>query len=76
MIRQNKTKLQFILAGILMLSFGVTACNNSGDTKETPKDSVGAEQKVVTPPPPPVVKDSNDTMEKTPGKVSPTPDKP
>jgi hypothetical protein len=68
MIKQNKTKLQFILGGILMLTFAVAACNNSGESKEAKKDTVVT---TTTPPPPPTVKDSNDTMEATPGKVAP-----
>lgn len=65
MIKQNKTKLQFILAGILMLTFA--ACNNSGDKKETEttKDTI------TTVVPAPAVRDSGDTMEATPGKVAP-----
>jgi hypothetical protein len=67
MIKQNKTKLQFILAGMLMLTFA--ACNNSGDKKEAATDSPAVETKTETPPP--TVRDSVDTMEKTPGKVAP-----
>ena len=64
MIKQNKIKLLFILAGFFMLTF--TACNNSGDTKETEKDTT---IKIETPPP--AVRDSGDTMEVIPGKVAP-----
>lgn len=69
MIRQNRTKLQFILGGILMLSLAGAACNNSGETKEAAKDTPVVETKIETPPP--VVRDSTDTMEATPGKVAP-----
>lgn len=65
MIKQNKTKLQFILAGMLMLTFA--ACNNSGDKKEATTDSPA----VKTETPPPAVRDSVDSMEATPGKVAP-----
>ena len=37
MIKQNKTKLQFVLGAILFLSVAIAACNN-GDNKETVKD--------------------------------------
>jgi hypothetical protein len=65
MIKQNKTRLQFILGGILMLAFAVTACNNDGEKKDAPRDSP------VTVTPPPNVKDSTDTMEHKTGKVAP-----
>lgn len=68
MIKQNKTKLQFILGGILMLALTVGACNGSGESKETATDTT-LEIKTDTMP----LRDSTDTMEKTPGKVSPTP---
>lgn len=64
MIKQNKTKLQFIFGGILMLTFSIAACNSSKD-KETTKDSV------VTTVTAPAVRDSGDTMEVIPGKVAP-----
>lgn len=67
MIKQNKTRLQFMLGGILMLTFAVAGCNNDGEKKEAAKDSI-----VVTPPPPPpAVRDSNDTMEPVTGKKAP-----
>ena len=68
MIKQNKTKLQFILAASLMLSIAVVACNNGGEKKEATKDSGAV---TTTPPPPPSVKDSNDTMEPMTGKKAP-----
>ena len=67
MIRQNKTKLYFILGTALFLTFAVAACNNDGETKEVVKDSITAP--IVTPPV--VIKDSIDTMEKIPGKKAP-----
>lgn len=67
MIKQNKTKLQFILAGFLMLTFA--ACNNSGDKKET--EATKDTTTTVAPAPAPAVRDSADTMEATPGKVAP-----
>ena len=67
MIKQNKTTLQFIFGGILMLTMAVTGCNNGKD-KDGPKDSAVI---TTTPTPPPTVKDSNDTMEKIPGKKAP-----
>ena len=66
MIKQNKTKLQFVLGAILFLSVAIAACNN-GDKKETVKDA-------------PVVTDSlkknaTDTpMVKETGGVSPVED--
>lgn len=63
MIKQNKTRLQFMLGGILMLTFAVAGCNNSGEKKEAAKDSV-----VTTTP---AVRDSNDTMEPVTGKKAP-----
>ena len=68
MIRQNKTKLQFILGGALFLSFAVAACNNDGETKEVVKDSITT---TIVTPPPVVTIDSNDTMEKMTGKKAP-----
>jgi uncharacterized lipoprotein len=68
MIKQNKTKLPFILGAALLLS--VAACNNSGEKKETVKDEPAT---TTTPTPAPSVKDSTDTMEKIKGGVSPTP---
>lgn len=66
MIKQNKTKLQFILGSALFLTLAVAACNNNGETKVVTTDSITT---VVTPPV--VIKDSNDTMEKIPGKKAP-----
>jgi uncharacterized lipoprotein len=66
MIKQNRTKLQFLLGAILMLTFA--ACNNSSENKEATKDTM---TKTETPPPAPAVRDSADTMEVTPGKVAP-----
>ena len=76
MNKQNKTKLQFILGGILFLTFAVAACNNGDnkDSKAAVKDSPATEMKTTTPPP--ATNDSihkKDSMEVTPGKVSPTP---
>lgn len=65
MIKQNKTRLQFMLGGILMLTFAVAGCNNNGEKKEAAKDSV------VTFTPPTIVKDSTDTMEPVTGKKAP-----
>jgi hypothetical protein len=69
MIKQNRTSLQFMLGGILMLTMAVTACNNGKEeeTKDAPKDSVVN----TTPTPAPAVKDSNDTMEMKKGNVAP-----
>lgn len=66
MIKQNKTKLHFILGAALLATMAVTGCNNNGDEKEAKKDTV-----VTTPPPPATPKDSIDTMEKTPGNQAP-----
>lgn len=68
-MKQNRTKLQFMLAGILMLSIAFTACNNNKEeSKDAPKDSVVT---TTTPPPAPTTKDSNDSMESKTGKVAP-----
>jgi hypothetical protein len=65
MIKQNRTSLQFLLGGILMLTMAVTACNNGKEeSKDAPKDSVVN----TTPTPAPTVKDS---MEPTKGNVAP-----
>jgi len=65
MIKQNRTSLQFLLGGILMLTMAVTACNNGKEeSKDAPKDSVVN----TTPTPAPAVKDS---MEPTKGNVAP-----
>lgn len=64
MIKQNKTKLQFILAGILMMTFA--ACNNGGKKEETTKETP-----TEVAPTAPVVRDSTDSMEPIPGKVAP-----
>ncbi len=70
MIKKNRTTLQIMLGGILMLTVAISACNNgTEESKETPKDSTAKE--VTTPPPPPAVKDSNDTMEAKKGNVAP-----
>ena len=66
MIKQNRTKLKFIISGFLMLTFA--ACNNSSETKEAAKDTT---TQTVAPAPAPAVRDSSDTMEATPGKVAP-----
>jgi hypothetical protein len=60
MIKQNKTKLQFVLGAILFLSVAFAACNNNGEKKE--KD-----EPVTTT----VPRDTLDTMEKIKGSVSP-----
>jgi hypothetical protein len=55
-----------MLGGILMLTFTVVACNNSGEKKEATKDTV------VTATPPVTVRDSVDTtMEPIPGSKAP-----
>lgn len=67
MIKKNRTTLQFMLGGILMLTMAVTACNNGKEeSKDAPKDSV-----TTAPPPPSAVKDSIDTMESKTGNVAP-----
>lgn len=65
MIKQNKTKLQFILGGAVMLTLAVAACNNT--TEKEPEKTI-----IVTPP----VKDTIDTMVKMPGSVAPVTDVP
>jgi hypothetical protein len=72
MNKQNRTKLQFILGGILFLTFAIAACNNGDDkdSKAAVKDSPATEMKPTIPP---STVDSGDSMEKIKGKVSPTP---
>ena len=69
MIKTNKTKLQFFLGAILLLSFTIAACNNEG--KKTVKDEAATETKTTTTTT--MTKDSTDTMIKMKGNVSPTP---
>ena len=64
MIKQNKTKLQFILAGMLVMTF--VACNNGEKKEETTKETP-----TEVAPPAPAVRDSADTMEVKPGNVAP-----
>lgn len=61
MIKQNKTKLQFVLGAILFLSVAVTACNNDGEKKDTVKKETTTVIK----------RDSTDSMVKETGGVSP-----
>jgi hypothetical protein len=64
----TRTKLQFILGGILMLTFAVTACNDSKTDKAVVTDSsTSTEIKTVIPPP------VKDTMDSIPGNQAPTP---
>ena len=65
MIKQNKTKLHFIIGGALLLTFAVAGCNNNGENKEVKKDTA------VTFTPPVIVKDTIDTMEGKKGNVAP-----
>ena len=65
MMKQNKTKLQFVLGTILFLSVAVAACNNDGEKKETVKDEPAMTTTV------PEKRDSTDSMEKIKGGVSP-----
>ena len=69
MIKTNKTKLQFFLGAILLLSFTIAACNNEG--KKTVKDEAATETKTATTTT--EVRDSTDSMVKMKGNVSPTP---
>lgn len=62
MIKQNKTKLQFVLGAILFLSVAVTACNN-GDKKDTVKDGPAVTDSLK--------KNVTDSMVKETGGVSP-----
>ena len=62
MNKQIRTKLQFILVGILLVTFTITGCNNNGEDKAAPKDSAAS----TVPTPPPAVKDSMDTANEAP----------
>lgn len=59
----NKTKLQFILGGILFVTFAVVGCNNGDADKDATKE-------IKTETPAPAVKDSMDSI---PGNTAPTP---
>lgn len=64
MIKQNKTKLQFILGGILMVTFAVAGCNSGDADKAATKDTPVTEVKTAVPDLP--VLDSMDTGDKAP----------
>lgn len=66
----TKTKLQFILGAILMLTFTVNACNDSKSDKAVVTDSTTSTE-VKTTVIPPAIKDSMDSI---PGNQAPTPD--
>lgn len=40
MNKQNKTKLQFILGGILLVTFAIAGCNNGKTDKTTTTDTL------------------------------------
>ncbi len=67
MNKQNKTKLQFILGGILFLTVAFAACNSGDAAKETPVDTTKQEMPAPAPA-------ANDSMEVTPGNVAPVTD--
>ena len=75
MIKQNKSKLTFILAAVLFAGITFTACNGGEADKAATKDSPAT----VAPPPTEVKKDSGpaggDTT-KLKGNEKPTPEKP
>lgn len=60
-----KSKLLFSIGAMAMLTIAVSACNGSGENKEAKKDSPVVEMPVT------VVRDSTDSMESSPGNVSP-----
>jgi PBP1b-binding outer membrane lipoprotein LpoB len=64
MNKQNKTKLQFILGGILFVTFAVAGCNGGETEKEATKDTTATEIKTTVPDVP--VKDTMDTGDKAP----------
>lgn len=66
----TKTKLQFILGALLMLTFAVNACNDSKSDKAVVTDSTTSTE-VKTTVIPPAIKDSMDSI---PGNQAPTPD--
>ena len=69
MYTKAKTQLHFILGGIMMLTFAVSACNSGESDKTVVKDTtVSTEVKTVVPPP--AIKDTMDTI---PGNQAPTP---
>ena len=61
MNKQIRTKLQFILVGILLVTFTITGCNNGEADKAATKDSAA-----ITVPPPQTVKDSMDSANEAP----------
>lgn len=66
----TKTKLKFILGGILMLTFALNACNDSKSDKAVVTDSTTSTEVKTTVIPPAV----NDSMDSIPGNQAPTPD--
>ena len=68
MIKQNKTRLTFILAGLFFAGVAATGCNNGDSEKTATTDSVKTEVKTVKTP----VVDSLDSILK--GNTKPTPE--
>ena len=65
MNKQIKTKLQFILGGILLVTFAVASCNNNSEAdKADAKDTTATEVKTAVPEQP--VRDSMDTANEAP----------
>lgn len=50
MNKKSKNTLALILTSIIFVSFAVTGCNNSSETKEAPKDTVATEKKMEVAP--------------------------
>ena len=63
MNKTTRTKLQFILAGIFMLSFAVIGCNDTKKETTVTTDTTKMNTPVI-----------DTTMEKLPGDSAPTPD--
>lgn len=70
MNNKTKTTFQFILAGVLFVSFAVTGCNNDSGNKEATKDSVSTEKSMEAAP---VAPAATDTTKKDTASTRPTP---
>jgi hypothetical protein len=73
MNKKTKTTLQFILAAVLLTSFAIAGCNNSGDSKEAAKDSPAVEKSMEATPVAPPADDSMSKKPKDTASTRPTP---
>lgn len=64
MNKQIKTKLQFILGGILLVTFAIASCNNNSEADKAATKDTATEIKTTVPDQP--VRDSMDTANEAP----------